>query len=207
MAPVVGLEIWYATLLPKELPRPSQDTLPPLLLKTAWAYDFRGEGEPTVKAIYPFLLGTFVPVASARQSLCASMARYSAARVPQPQFKRLLRELALATWISRHWTADQALTTFLSSVWMGQDRHGVREASIHLFGRPVEGLGVAETALLIATIRSPQRLDPRCHPERALEARGQVLERMRVTRVIGVKDVADASEAPLGVGGTCTERK
>jgi membrane peptidoglycan carboxypeptidase len=112
--------------------------------------------------------------------------------------------MALVTWVSRHWTAEQALNTYAALAWMGDNRHGVIEGSAFLFGKDVNELSLAETALLVVTIRSPRSLSPLCRPERALEARNDLLQRLGRAGIADGKEIAASLASPLGVRGHCT---
>ncbi len=122
---------------------------------------------------------------------------------PEKHLRYLFRQLALATWVSRHWTADEALDTYASLLWLGEDRYGVAEGAAFLFGKNVNDLTVAETALLIVVTRSPKRYSPTCHPDRARLARDDLLQRMLDARLIDQKAFSEALVSGLDVQGSC----
>jgi membrane carboxypeptidase/penicillin-binding protein len=97
------------------------------------------------------------------------------------------------------------VSTYASHLWIGNDRIGAEDGAIRLFGKAVGQLSVSETALLVAVAGSPRRLNPFCHPQRAIEAREPVLERMRATGLISENQFRDAAAAPLGVSGACED--
>jgi membrane peptidoglycan carboxypeptidase len=117
--------------------------------------------------------------------------------------RRHLRELALASWLSVLWTRDELIDVYGATVWTGADRYGLDATARHLFGSPVDSLPPAQLALVIAMVRSPSRLDPECHPDRALDARNQFLARMRSASLLGETAAQAASAEPLGVHGLC----
>ena len=202
-----GLELWYRSLLPGLLPQASTVSSPKLVRDAIWIDDCAGNGDPYLRPVYPFLIGSFLAREGPDTSLSAGIARMT---LPPPavhregNLRRMLRAMALATWVSRHWTPEQALNTYAALAWLGDDRYGVTEGSAFLFGKDITELSVAETALLVATIRSPNRLSPLCHAERALQARNDLLQRMGRAGIIDEKEIAASLAAPLGVRGDCT---
>lgn len=200
---LVGLELWYRTLLPSSLPIASKRAIPDLLMRTLWAYDFRGEGEPELRFMFPFLVSIFIQGAQPRQNFTAGVVRFYGKR--ERHLDHVLHQAALATWVSRNWSADDAMNTYASHLWMGSETYGVEAGASFLFGKDVSELTIAETALLVGTSRSPRRLSALCHPERAIAARSEVLERMRTVRLIDDAQLAAAAATPLGARGSCQD--
>ncbi len=201
VASLGGLEVWYRALLPSTMPVATKRAMPDLLKRTLWAYDFRAEGEPQLSPMFPFLVSIFVRRTAPPQNLAAGVARFYGQ--PERQLPYMLHQVALATWVSRNWSAEDAINTYASHLWMGADTVGAEGGANLLFSKAVTELTVPETALLVATARSPSALSPFCHPERAIDARGQVLERMLAVRLINEAQFASAVAAPLGVRGNC----
>src|SRR5208283_3798031 len=133
--------------------------------------------------LFPFIISLFFPQNRPDELLLSQIARIHIGRLQQegklPHEKNLkfqLREAAVSTWISRHWTADQAVDTYVSLVWMGSDRRGLQAAARNLFEEKLDNLSHSQVALLMAMIRSPRSYDPACHPEQALDARNRFLQ-------------------------------
>ena len=82
---------------------------------------------------------------------------------------------------------NEILETYLNEIYLGQDRdraiHGVGLAALHYFGKPVEQLTLAESALLVGMVKGPAVYDPYKHPDRALERRNLVLRETRDQRL------------------------
>jgi penicillin-binding protein 1A len=72
--------------------------------------------------------------------------------------ERKLEEAMLATWLEFRLTKDQILERYLNSAYFGEGCYGVRAAARHFFGKPIDGLDVAESALLVSLLRSPTQL-------------------------------------------------
>lgn len=198
---VAGLELWYRALLPSSAPVASKQAVPDLVKRSLWAYDFRGDGEPELRRMFPFFVSIFIRGREAPQNLAAGVARFYGK--PERQLHYMLHQAALATWISRNWSAEDAINTDASHLWMGSDSVGAESGASLLFGKGVGELTIPEIALLVATARSPKAFSPLCHPERALDARRDVLERMLAVRLINETQLAAADAAPLGVRGIC----
>src|SRR6266567_3180516 len=76
---------------------------------------------------------------------------------------------------------------------------GVGLASLYYFGKTVEHLTLAESALLVAMVKGPAVYDPYRHPERALERRNVVLRETKERGYATMEQYAAAREAGLGV--------
>ena len=201
---LVALEVWYRTLLPPQQPQPSVTSSSQLTREMMWLYHCAGQGRPRLRPIYPFLLGSLFRDPHSQGSLAAGVTRLLLSYdKPERPLKRVFRELALATWVSRHWTANEALDTYASLVWMGDGRYGVAEGAAFFFGKDASQLTVAETALLIVMMRSPKAYNPLCHPARARKARDDLLERMLAARLLDQQAVSKALAADLGAQAVC----
>jgi penicillin-binding protein 1B len=93
--------------------------------------------------------------------------------------RRKITELFMAVLLELHYDKNEILETYLNEIYLGQDRdraiHGVGLASLHYFGKTVEHLTLAESALLVGMVKGPALYDPYRHPQRALERRNLVL--------------------------------
>jgi len=122
---------------------------------------------------------------------------------PERTLERKLTELVMAVLLEIHYGKNEILETYLNEIYFGQDRdraiHGVGLAAQFYFGKEVQHLGVAESALLVAMIRGPAHYDPYRHPQRALERRNLVLREARDHGGITLEEYAGARGSPLGV--------
>ena len=93
--------------------------------------------------------------------------------------ERKVTEIFMAVLLELHYDKNEILETYLNEIYLGQDRdraiHGVGLASLHYFGKTVDHLTLAESALLVGMIKGPALYDPYRHPQRALERRNVVL--------------------------------
>jgi len=122
---------------------------------------------------------------------------------PERTLQRKLTELVMAVLLEVHYGKEEILETYLNEIYLGQDRdraiHGVGLAAQYYFGKEVQHLTVAESALLVALVKGPAVYDPHRHPARALERRNLVLRETREQNAITMEQYAAARAAELGV--------
>ena len=118
--------------------------------------------------------------------------------------KRKFTEAIMAVLLDRHYSKEAILEAYFNEIYLGQagERavHGFGLGSYHYFNRPLNELSVEKLALLIAVIRGPTYYDPWRHPERALQRRNFVLERLEAQGLLSALDVSWAKEQPLNLG-------
>ncbi len=208
---LAGLEGFYWILLPNQLPTVSAEPIPTQVRDALWL-GCGANRKHDLHPFFPFVISLFFPENRPDELLLSQIARIHIGRLQQegklPHEKNLkfqLREAAVSTWISRHWTADQAVDTFGSWVWMGSDRRGLQAAARNLFGEKLDNLSHSQVALLMAMIRSPRSYDPACHPEQALDARNRFLQKMKEATLLGDEELGRAISMPLGVSSACEQ--
>src|SRR6266581_3329050 len=122
---------------------------------------------------------------------------------PERTLQRKITELMMAVLLEIHYEKDEILETYLNEIYLGQDRdraiHGVGLASLYYFGKTVEHLTLAESALLVGMVKGPAVYDPYRHPQRALERRNVVLRETKERGYATMEQYARAREASLGV--------
>ncbi len=91
---------------------------------------------------------------------------------------RKAKELVISTKMSREWSKDQVMESYLNIIYFGRGAYGISAASKSYFGKPVDQLNVAEGALLAALIQRPSGLDPAVDPEASAERWNWVLDGM-----------------------------
>ncbi len=91
---------------------------------------------------------------------------------------RKAKELVISTKMSRQWSKDEVLQSYLNIIYFGRGAYGIAAASKAYFDKPVEQLTVADGALLAALIQRPSTLDPAVDPEGAAKRWNWVLDGM-----------------------------
>ena len=117
---------------------------------------------------------------------------------PKRTWDRKLREAALAVMLEWRYGKPQILEAYLNTTYLGQNGnsgiHGVGAAARGYFGKDVERLTLAESALLAGMIRAPNSYSPVQNPDRARERRDLILARMRDVGFIDEATRAKASQ-------------
>ncbi|MFZ0407198.1 MAG: transglycosylase domain-containing protein [Cyanobium sp.] len=90
---------------------------------------------------------------------------------------RKWRELLVALQLEARFSKRDLLLSYLNRVFLGSG-WGFEDASRQLFGKPAAQLQLAEAALLVGLLPSPNGYDPCFDPQAALAARNQVLAKM-----------------------------
>lgn len=118
-------------------------------------------------------------------------------------WQRKFNEAVLAILIESRQDKGRILELYLNEVYMGQHAgqavHGMAAAAEFYFARELGQLGAAETALLVGLIQGPSWLNPRRHPQRALERRNLVLRHFTETGLIDEAERRHLVAQSLGV--------
>jgi 1A family penicillin-binding protein len=110
---------------------------------------------------------------------------------PKKNFLRKYQELTLAAEIERRFTKDEILEMYLNSVYFGEGAFGVEQASLSYFGKHVNELDLAESALLAGLLPAPAVYSPyNGNIEKTKERQKYVLDEMVQEKKI-TKDEAD----------------
>jgi penicillin-binding protein 1B len=128
---------------------------------------------------------------------------------PERTVSRKLQEAAMALLVEARYEKPAILEAYLNEIYLGQrgptSIHGVGEASIFYFGKPVRSLRLEDAALLAGLIRSPGDYSPFQHPEAARERRDLVLRLMNEQGRVDDAAYAAARGAPLSLASRTSE--
>lgn len=91
---------------------------------------------------------------------------------------RKIKELFLAVKLERTISKDEILELYLNKIALGHRSYGVAAAAEVYYGKALDELTLAESAMLAAPPKAPSRINPVTSPERALQRRNYVLGRM-----------------------------
>ncbi len=99
-----------------------------------------------------------------------------------PNGKRTLitkvNEALLAIKIEHNLSKDKILELYINQIYLGQRAYGFAAASQVYYGKPLEKLNLAETALLAGLPKAPSGYNPFVNPKRAIGRQKEVLRDM-----------------------------
>lgn len=108
-----------------------------------------------------------------------------------------LNSLRLSWHIRRRFSEQQVFTIYANRAYFGSGATGVENASRQFFHKDTDILNTEEAALLAGILRAPDYFSPYKHPEKALQRRNQVLERMTAQGKLSASDAARAEATPV----------
>lgn len=94
-------------------------------------------------------------------------------------YLRKLNEIFLALKIEDELTKNEILELYLNKIYLGHRSYGVGAAAQVYFGKNINDLDLAQTAMIAGLPKAPSRYNPITNSERALIRRNYVLGRMR----------------------------
>lgn len=113
--------------------------------------------------------------------------------------ERKAREIMIALELEKKLSKERILELYLNEIYLGQRAYGFAAASQTYFGKPLDQLTIAETAMLAGLPQNPNYANPVSNLARATQRQRVVLERMRVTGVITDAQHAKARAEPLKI--------
>ena len=93
-------------------------------------------------------------------------------------YLRKLNEIFLAIKIEQELSKDEILELYLNKIYLGHRSYGVGAAAQVYYGKRINELDLAQTAMIAGLPKAPSRYNPVTNPERALIRRNYVLGRM-----------------------------
>ena len=113
------------------------------------------------------------------------------------EFIRKFKEMLLALKVEQELTKDEILELYVNVMAFGKRAYGVQAAAQTYYGKPVDQLTLAQTAMLAGIIKKPEGGNPINGPEWALARRNLVLRRMLAQGAIGDAEYRQAVAAPI----------
>ncbi|MCI0732376.1 MAG: penicillin-binding protein 1A [Methylococcaceae bacterium] len=112
-------------------------------------------------------------------------------------FMRKLKEILLALKIERHLTKLEIFGLYLNKIYLGHRAYGIGAAAQVYYGKSVDELSLAECAMIAGLPKAPSQANPITNPERALERRDYVLNRMAELGYITREELDQAWKQPV----------
>ena len=110
---------------------------------------------------------------------------------------RKLYEALLAFKIEHSLTKEQILELYVNQIYLGQRAYGFGAASQIYFGKALDKLDLAETAMLAGLPKAPSLYNPIANPQRAKQRQQYVLRRMTELGHVTQAQYDEAAEAPI----------
>ena len=89
-----------------------------------------------------------------------------------------MSEWVTAIRLERDYTKEEIITMYLNTVPFGSNSDGIKVAARTFFGKDPIDLNIQECATLIGMINKPTRYNPVINPDKSLQRRNTVLDRM-----------------------------
>lgn len=110
---------------------------------------------------------------------------------------RKMSEILLALKIEHNLSKDKILELYINQIYLGQRAYGFGAAARTYFGKPLDKLSLAETAMLAGLPKGPSLYNPVINPQRAEARQHYVLERMKSLRMISEAEFRQALNEKL----------
>ena len=110
---------------------------------------------------------------------------------------RKLNEIFLALKIERDLNKAEILELYVNKIYLGKRAYGFAAAAEVYYGKPLDGLSLAQMAMLAGLPKAPSRYNSVVNPERAVERRNWILRRMRDLGMIDELVHASATADPV----------
>lgn len=120
---------------------------------------------------------------------------------PDRTIIRKIREMLLAVEMEKTLSKDKILELYLNKIFLGNRAYGVVAAAQVYYGKTLNELTLAQSAMLAGLPKAPSSGNPIRNPERALERRDWILSRM-----LGLGHITE-HEFESAVNSTLTAKK
>lgn len=122
-----------------------------------------------------------------------------AAAATDDTYARKLRELRYAIAFEKNYSKDWILERYLNIAYFGDGAYGIQSAAQHYFSKNANHLNYLQSATLAGLVKNPTGYDPTNSPERSINRRNVVLDRMAQLNVISQDQADKLKERPLGL--------
>lgn len=114
-------------------------------------------------------------------------------------FQRKIKEAMMATKLEESLTKEQIIERYLNLVYLGSGAYGVADASWVYFGKTIDQLTVAESAMIAGMAPAPSLYSPTVNAEAARSQRDRVIRRMLSTEAISGVEAEEAITTDVAV--------
>jgi penicillin-binding protein 1A len=118
---------------------------------------------------------------------------------PEKSFARKIREAILAYRIEKYLTKEEILFLYLNQIYLGHGAYGLAAAAEIYFGKTIEELNIAESAVLAGLPQAPSKYSPYHHPQLAKKRQIYILNRMVEEGFISPSEASKAAQTPYTI--------
>jgi len=112
-------------------------------------------------------------------------------------YSRKLNEILLALKIERDLNKKTILELYLNKIYLGKRAYGVVAAAQVYYGKNLDELSIAQTAMIAGLPKAPSRYNPLANAKRALIRRNHILGRMLQLNYISEAEYEVAKAEPI----------
>jgi penicillin-binding protein 1A len=110
-----------------------------------------------------------------------------------------LKEWITAVKLERNYTKEEIVDMYLNSIFFGASAYGIKAAALTFFDKQPIDLKVEESAMLVGMVNKPTRYNPRLNPDKALQRRNFVIERMEKSGYLTKEECDSICQIPINV--------
>jgi membrane peptidoglycan carboxypeptidase len=114
-------------------------------------------------------------------------------------YARKLKELRYAIALEQTHSKDWILERYLNTAYFGDGAYGVQAAAKHYFDVNARDLNLRQSAMLAGLVKNPYGYDPTKFPDKTLERRNVVLDRMAQLNVVPQDKAEKNKQKDLGL--------
>ncbi len=113
------------------------------------------------------------------------------------RFIRKFKEMLLAIKLERALSKEEILSLYLNMIPFGKHAYGIQAAAFTYYGKDINDLNLAQTAMLAGIPKAPEAGNPINGPKRAIERRNLILRRMLEQGSITQTEFESARREPI----------
>ena len=114
-------------------------------------------------------------------------------KLVQSKFKEWITAIKL----EHNYTKEEIAAMYINTVSYGSNAYGIKSAASTFFGKAPHELNIQEAAMLVGVVNAPTRYSPVRNPERALDRRNLVINRMRKVGAISRQMCDSLTSLPI----------
>jgi penicillin-binding protein 1A len=126
---------------------------------------------------------------------------------PEKSYRRKMQEAILSLRLERQLNKGEIFELYLNQIYLGSGAYGIEAAARAYFNKSVEGLSLAEAAMLAGLPPAPSRYSPFKNWEQAKVRQRYVLERMIDEHYISYAQAMEAWQMPVTLSPTQSEEE